>query len=137
MARLTGKNLYVAFNNVALWGSGRSLDVTLEQETADATAGADDYRVFAKTVKNFSASLEIVYDDAAAGTAARGALALGAVGTLLWGPEGTTAGRPKWGALVTVTNASQTLPFDDVITISTEFQNAGSALLFDGATAVW
>jgi hypothetical protein len=138
VAKLSGKNLYVSFAGVALSGEQRSFDVTLSQETADSTAGADNYRNFVNTVKSIEASLEIVMKEhSTGGSAIKAALAAGAEGTLLWGPEGTATGKPKYGFYALISEASETIPFDDVWTKSVTFQNAGTALLFDGVTQLW
>lgn len=138
MAKLSGKNLYVSFGGVVLSGEQRSFDVTLSQETADATAGADDYRNFVNTVKSIEASMELVMKQhSTGGSAIKVALAAGAEGTLLWGPEGTAAGLPKYGFVARISEASETIPFDDVWVKNITFQNAGTALLFDGVTNLW
>lgn len=138
MAKLSGKALYVSFAGTVLSTEQRSFDVNLAQETADATAGADEYRNFVNTVKTIEASLEIVMKEhSTGGSAIKAALAAGAEGTLLWGPEGTAAGKPKYGFYARISEASETIPFDDVWTKSITFQNAGTALLFDGVTHLW
>lgn len=138
MAKLSGKALYVSFAGTVLSSEMRSFDVTLTQETADATAGADDYRNYVNTVKAIEASMEIVMKQhSTGGSAIKAVLAAGAEGTLLWGPEGTAAGLPKYGFYARVSEASEAIPFDDVWTKSVTFQNAGTALLFDGVTDLW
>lgn len=135
MARLTGKNLYVEWAGTELSGSQRSFDVTENQETADVTAGADDYRSFSNTVKSISATMEIVMDEYdSGGSAILALLTLGNTGTLIWGPEGTATGSPKKGFVARLVDASQGLPFDDAYTLSLEFSMAGTALAFDGVT---
>ena len=138
MAKLSGKNLYVSFGGVVLSGEQRSFDVTLSQESADATAGADDYRNFVSTVKTIEASMEIVMKEhSVGGSAIKAALAAGAEGTLLWGPEGTATGKPKYGFYARVSEASETIPFDDVWVKNITFEHAGTALLFGGVTHLW
>lgn len=135
--RFTGKNLYVKFGSTVLSTHGRNFDVPHEQEQVDGTAGADDYRVFLNTVKNISASMEILMSSGAAGSAVIAALSTGTEGTLEWAPEGTASGKPKWGFAARVANASQALPYDDVAMLSIEWTNYGSALVYNGATAVY
>lgn len=137
MAKLSGKQLVVQWigsgGTTNLSGAQRSFSVDEAQETADSTAGADDYRNYVNTVKTISASMEMVYQEiAAGGSAILTALALGAEGTLLWGPEGSASGKPKKGFAARVTNASQSMPFDDMMVISVEFANNGTALVYDG-----
>lgn len=138
MAKLSGKNLWVSFSGTTLSSEMRSFDVNLAQETADATAGADEYRNFVNTVKTIEASMELVMKEhSTGGSAIKAALAAGAEGTLLWGPEGTATGKPKYGFYARISEASETIPFDDVWTKSVTFQNAGTALLFNGVTDLW
>jgi hypothetical protein len=134
VAKLTGKNLYIAFGSTVLSAAQRSLSITEEQETADVTAGADTYRNFANTVRMIEAEAELVYQDGTAGSAILAALTLGAEGTLVWGPEGNTTGLPRKGFLARVVNVSQDIPFDDAITITLGWQMAGTALVYNGIT---
>ena len=136
--RISGKNLYVAWHSgggsTDLSGSQRSMSFEHEQEMTDATAGADTYRVMIPTVRTAGASLEILVESGASGSAIFAAIPVGgAVGTLIWGPEGTTADLPKWGMVARVAKASQEIPFDDVYVISVEFTNAGADLAYDYA----
>jgi hypothetical protein len=135
--RFTGKNLYVKFVSTVLSTHGRNFEVTHEQEQADGTAGADDYRVFLNTVKNIGASMDIIMSSGSTGSAVIAALQPGAEGTLEFAPEGTVAGKPKWGFAARVSNSSMALPYDDVAMISVEWTNYGSALVYNGATAVY
>lgn len=134
--RITGKNLAIFYvtsaGTVELSGSQRSLEIEEEQEFVDATAGADDYRVNAPTVKMISAEVEILVETLAAGSAVLDAVQPGtAIGTLFWGREGTAAGKPKDGFEASVSAAPLSLPYDDVVTISVSFVNRGSSLVFD------
>lgn len=135
--RYTGKNLYVKFGSTVLTTSGRNFDVTHEQEQADGTAGADDYRVFLNTVKNIGASMEIVMSTGATGSAVIAAVQPGQEGTLEFAPVGTAAGNPKWGFAARVSNSSMAYPYDDAAILSVEWTNYGSALVYNGATAVY
>lgn len=138
MAKLTGKNLYLQFGSTNLSGEQRTFDVTEQQETADTTAGADDYRNFANTVKMIEATAEIIMKNhAGGGSAVLAALALGTEGTLVWGAEGTATGKPKKGFLARLVDASQAIPFDNVYLLKLKFQMAGTALAFDGVTSLW
>ena len=124
--RYTGKDLYVAFGGTGLTSDQRSFTVTREQETADITAGADGFRAFKATIKNFTASLEILADSSATGTAMLGAIQEGTEGTLEWGPLGTASGKPKNEVPVIVTSVSITLNFDDAVVYSIDFQGQGA-----------
>jgi hypothetical protein len=138
MAKLTGKNLFVSFGGTTLSSSQRSFDTTFEQEQADVTAGADDFRNFSNTVKMVEAETEIVVQEhASGGSALFAALTLGGQGTLLWGPEGTATGKPKFGFYATLTERSQQLAYDDAYILTCKFTMAGTAMLFQGVTDLW
>ena len=137
MAKLTGKNLFVSFGGTNISGTQRTFSVTWQQEQADVSAGADDYRNFANTMRTIEASCEILVQDYPnGGSATFATLAIGTQGTLLWGPEGTAAGKPKYGFFSTVTELSPDIPFDNAYVLKAKFTNAGTALLYSG-TAVW
>lgn len=137
MAKLSGSALYVSFGGVNLSATIRNFEWTHEQETADATAGADPYRNHVTTVKNTEATCELLIQDHATGTAIHAAVKIGTSGTLLWGLEGTATGKPKGGFYAVVSQGDQSYPFDDVAVISLTFMCAGTALLFDHVTNVW
>lgn len=130
--RMTGKNLVVEFGTLALTTNGRAFSVTMEQEQADATAGADTYRVFVPTVKTVSASIELLMARDEAGEALIAAVQPGTAGALMWYPDGKVVGKPVWGFTATVSKADQSLPFDDVAVLNVEFVNTGSAMLKTG-----
>ena len=137
MTKYSGKNLYVSFAGVNLSGTQRTCDTTHTQETADATAGADDYRNFVNTVKMIEANLEVVgQTHSTGGSAILAALALGAEGTLIISPEGTATGKPRLGFYARVADMSASYPFDDVVVYKPKFQMAGTALIYDGVTTL-
>lgn len=137
MAKLTGKNLYVEFAGTDLSATLRNFSVSDTQEQADVTAGADDYRNYANTVKTTEATFELLVQDwANGGSALAAAVYSGAQGTLIWGPEGTAAGKPKRGFYATITQYDEALPFDDAYTASVTMTMAGTAMAFSG-TSVW
>lgn len=127
--RMTGPNLYVEFvhsgGTVNLTGDQRSLSTTREQELVDATAGADGARVNKATLKNFAASLEMMYIGTA-GSATHGALTLGLEGTLRYYPKGTASGNPKGAFPAIVQSSSLEIPYDDMVTFTMEFAGQGA-----------
>lgn len=137
--RLTGKNLYVgwidATGTATISGDQTSFDTGLEMETVDASAGADNWRVFLATMQNGSFKMES-YFKGTNGTAVQARIEQGDTGTLLWGPEGTAAGKPKWGIPALVTKSDYTFPFDNLIKVTTEWQQQGD-LAYNGNTIVF
>lgn len=138
--RVTGKNVVVQWihsgGTATLSGDHTAFEVTLEQETADLTAGEDTVRGYKPTLKNMNMSLEVMYTGTA-GTASMASVAEGTEGTLIWAPVGTAAGRPKWGVAAVVTNHSMTFPFDDAAKVSIEWLPQGGDLTFDGREDTW
>lgn len=138
MAKLTGKNARLFYKGVDLSGEFRTIDVTRQQETADVTAGADDYRNFANTVKMIEVTAEIVMKEhGSGGSAILATLDLGGEGTLLWGAEGTATGKPKDGIYARLVDRSNPIPFDDAYLSKLKWQMAGTALLYNGVTDLW
>ena len=134
MARLTGKNLYVEFDGTALNTDYRTLDVSYGQDTAQTTAGADEFRNYANTVKTIEATFEAVVDEfSGRGSAFKALLIPGSEGTLIWGEEGTAAGKPKDGYLARITTADKSYGYESEITYSVTFQMAGTELAFDSS----
>jgi hypothetical protein len=135
MTKYSGAALYLEFGGVNISATRRTLDVTHNMETADSTAGSDQYRNFVTTVKMLEAEAEILgltFDTG--GSAQVAALQPGTNGTLIWGPEGTAAGKPKWGAYMMLSEFSPSYPFDDVVMYKAKFVMAGTALAFNGYT---
>ncbi len=138
MTKISGKNLYASFAGTNLSSTQRSLDVDEQQESADSTAGADDFRNYVSTVKTIGAKMEIlIQQHSTGGSAILAALVAGAEGTFLWGAEGSGSGLPKDGFYARVKNRSTKLKFDDVYMMSLELENAGTARLFNGITDKW
>lgn len=137
--RYTGKDLAVLFvhsgGTANLSGDLRSLTVSREQETADSTAAEDPARVYKNTVKKFGAQLKAMFTGTA-GSAVFAAATLGAEGTLLYAPLGTTAGRPKGGFPAIIKTQPVTIPYDNMIEVDIDFQGNG-AELFNPLVNVW
>ena len=136
MARLSGKNLVVTFAGVTISGTQRTFEFEHEEEQIDASAGADTYRTFIPSMRVINPKMEAIMEDKASGSAVQNVLDIGQEGTLVWSPEGTASGKPRWGITARVSKAAQTMPFDDVHGISVEWVNTSQALVYDGSTAV-
>lgn len=126
--RYTGKDLFVSFGGTTLTTDSRAFSVTREQETADTTAGADGARSVKATVKKYAASMELLADSSASGTALLAAVKEGTEGTLVWGALGTVTGKPQSSMVAIVTNTSPTINFDDAVVYSIEFTGQGALI---------
>lgn len=136
--KVSGKGGYLEFDGAGMMTAGREFMVNIEQNTANATAGADEYENTVKTNKKISATLKMVMITAATGGSTLATkLKPGATANLLWGFEGNTAGKAKGGFLAHVKKYSRTSPYDGVTTIDVEFEMAGEVLLFDDTIATW
>lgn len=137
----SGKEIYVQWvissGTFDLHSAGiyRSFNPGGEMDTTDISGGGDQLRVMTPTIDNISPEMEVVVKDN--GTATLDALKMGVEGSLIWGMEGTTAGRPKWGIYGVISSASDDASYDGEITRSVTWSNISSTYLYDGKTAVW
>lgn len=113
MATTNTNNAYLSFNGTAL-SSYWTDEISFEQsvDTEDMTAGAGATHILrAPKLIDTSMSFMVMFDDAQWANY-RSALVVGTVGTLIWGPEGSTVGKPKFEGsmiLTSVTGPSQTI----------------------------
>lgn len=136
--KVSGKGGYLEFDGAGMMTSGREFMVNIEQNTANSTAGADEFENSVKTTKKVSATLKMVMLTAATGGSTIATkLKPGVTANLLWGFEGNAAGKPKGGIYAHVKKYSRTSPYDGVTTIDVEFEMAGDALLFDDTIDAW
>jgi hypothetical protein len=137
MARKTGKGFYLAWisgGTTVISGDYRSFEDGLEQESADMSAGGDELRVYAKTLKSLKPSGEFVFSDGSAGSAVWTKLQPGSEGTLVWGWEGNGAGKPKWGVPCFVEKSNTSTKYDGETTIQVGWANTGGDWAFNGTT---
>ena len=125
MARYTGKDLYVQWvysgGTVELNGDFRTLTVSEETDTDDASAGADTHRSYEPTLGDTTIELEMLDNDAAFNTVWP-ALKPQTKGTLTWGPQGTATGKPKRSVPALVNSRDHEIPYDGMVNITVEFQ---------------
>ncbi len=120
MAEYTGSAMYVKFGSTVLSSRYKSWEETQEAGLAEASAGSDTLRTYLSTLDDGSATLELL--EASVGTALFNAVAPRTSGTLEWGPEGTTTGKPKYTVVALVKSRKRTVVHDDVTKLSLEFQ---------------
>lgn len=97
----------------------RSVSWTPSVELVDATAGSDTVRKRLTSFKDATASIAMVDQTNAAGTAA--ALDAGVSGTLIIGPEGTATGKRKITFPSFSQGAKYSFPFDNVAELTCDF----------------
>ncbi len=134
MAEFTGKNLVVSFKSTALESDYRSFSNSEQIGIVDASAGSDVARTYLTTLEDGSASVSLVMQTGGtAATAMWNLLDKGAEGTLDWYPEGTASGNPRSYVNAIVIDRSRDFPYDDLVTMSAEFQFSG--VVTDGTAA--
>jgi|GEM_PF-2159791 len=126
--RLTGHQLVVIFQtggqNYVISGDQTSLEITMDTNEADMTAGADEYVYMKPTVCMTGATLTCKYIGTN-GTATWGAIPVGTEGTLIYGPEGTAAGKPKGGFPCYIKSKPFSIPYNDAIVRTATFSPQG------------
>jgi hypothetical protein len=109
---------------ISFAGDARSVAWNPSIEMVDATAGADTVRKRLTTFKDASASIGLVDQTNAAGTAS--ALDAGVSGTLIVGPEGSATGKRKITFPSFSQGAKYSWPFDNVAEITCDFMANGA-----------
>lgn len=137
--RYTGKNLFLqwidASGTVNFAGDQKSFEWDWEADTEDMAAGSDDYHYAYGTLLNIKAKLEIM-ETGSSGTSVAARLEPLDEGTLIWGPQGSATGKPKWGAALLVKKNSPKYPFDKAVVRSIDFEAKGG-LVFNGNSATF
>ena len=110
--RYTGKELYVLFAGTTI--SGEFIEFTFERTArlVDVTAAGDTHRRQRATTIDGDWTLK-VFDHADNGPALNQVLAVGAAGTLIFGPQGNATGQPKFAFEALVTRHQQPYQIND------------------------
>ena len=128
MAEMTGSALYLAFKGTAIQADFREFTASTEMGTVDASAGSDTGRSYLTTLEDGTASaMLLLQTGGTASTDPRQLCAVGAEGTLEWGPEGTAAGKPRRYVNAIVTSLEESIPYEDVVELSIEWQFSANA----------
>lgn len=137
--RYTGKDLYAEFicsaGTIALTGDQRSLTVDRESDTVDVTAGSEADKSYLASLKDGTASIEVLDQGSIGATGLETALPEGTTGTLIYAPQGTASTKPKRGWAAIVKSISVEFPYSDVVVYKIDFQKSGSVLW--GGTAAY
>lgn len=138
MAKQSGKHTYVEFGGQDLSVSLRDFNVEYTQNTADSTAGGDEYENSIDTTKAVKmTATAVALKKADGGAAIKAVLFPGNVQDLYWGWEGSNPGGEKGGASARVTKFSIKANYKNVIMWDVEWENAGETLLANEATDTW
>lgn len=131
MRKVEGNLTHVSFGGVSLMVTGREFSVDRGLNTAESTAGEDEYDNYIGTTKTITASLKMVMPVMSDGGAAIWAkLEEGTEDDLIYGFEGNSSGKPKEGFRARVVKNNSKSSYKDVAMIDIEWQMAGDSLLF-------
>lgn len=117
MASYIGKATVITFAAVALNTLYRNADVEESVDLVDKSAFADTHKSYIAALKDTKFTCEYLVD----GTTVWAACAPGTEGTLVYSPEGTTSGKPKYTAVAIVASRKRANPYNEMVTATLEF----------------
>lgn len=102
----------------------RSFSVEETSDTAEDTSMGDSYRTYKTTLKSWSGSVDVFWDET--DTTGQGALAVGSEVTMKFYPEGATTGDIYLTGSAIVTSLSINSSFDGLVESSIKVQGTGA-----------
>jgi len=102
----------------------RSFSVEETSDTAEDTSMGDSYRTYKTTLKSWSGSVDVFWDET--DTTGQGALAVGSQVTMKFYPEGATTGDIYLTGSAIVTSLSINSSFDGLVESSIKVQGTGA-----------
>ena len=123
MATFSGSDgvILVGTNQVA---EVRSYSIDETMDTLEDTSMGDTSRTYKTSLKSFSGSADVFFDDT--DTSGQGGLTVGTSATLNIQMEGNTTGDHKLSGTVLVTGRTITASFDGLVEASITFQGNGA-----------
>ena len=123
MATFTGSDgvILVGSDQIA---EVRSYSIDETMDTLEDTAMGDTSRTYKTSLKSFSGSADVFFDDT--DTAGQGALTVGSSVTLNVQFEGDTTGDHKLSGTVLITGRTISASFDGMVEASISFQGTGA-----------
>ncbi len=123
MATFTGSDgvILVGTDQVA---EVRSYSIDETMDTLEDTAMGDTSRTYKTSLKSFSGSADVFFDDT--DTSGQGALTVGSEVTLNVQFEGNTTGDHKLSGTVLITGRTISASFDGMVEASISFQGTGA-----------
>lgn len=125
MAKYTGKDMVIFFGTVNISGQGRQLEISQSADEIDVTTYGSDDKEFIVGMLEREASLEILDDDTS--STIRDATKAGSSSSLIWFPQGSVTGKPKFSvgtAVVREQNISY--PYDDAVMMDLTLRLSGA-----------
>jgi hypothetical protein len=132
MARFSGSAMYLQWIHPAgtalLHSEFRQFDWTPTLSLIDASAGADTFRNYLPGIgEGGDIQLSMVMPTGATGgTALISALALATQGTLVYSPEGTAVGKPKFTIPAFSKGPAFSHPYDGIVEMKIGFQQSAA-----------
>jgi len=102
----------------------RSYSIDETMDTLEDTAMGDTSRTYKTSLKQFSGSADVLFDDT--DSSGQGALTVGSSVTLNVQMEGNTAGDHKFSGTVLVTGRTISASYDGLVEASISFQGTGA-----------
>lgn len=102
----------------------RSFSIEETADTVEDTSMGDTYRTHKTTLKSFSGSVDVFWDET--DTTGQGALTVGSEVTLNFYPEGAVSGDTYLSGTAIVTSKSVTSSFDGMVESSIKVQGTGA-----------
>jgi len=102
----------------------RSFSIEETADTVEDTSMGDTYRTHKTTLKSFSGSVDVFWDET--DTTGQGALTVGSEVTLNFYPEGSVSGDTYLSGTAIVTSKSVTGSFDGMVESSINVQGTGA-----------
>lgn len=123
MATFSGSDgvILVGTNQVA---EIRSYSIDETMDTLEDTAMGDTTRTFKASLKQFSGSADVLFDDT--DTSGQGALTVGSSVTINVQMEGNTTGDHKLSGTALITGRTISASFDGLVEASISFQGSGA-----------
>lgn len=132
MPAYNGKNLDVKWihsgGTATLTGDYRTFSYEPSVDLLDQSAGADVAKTYVTDLKDGKMSFTGLMQDGASagGTVMTTVLAEGASGTLIWSPEGTAVGKPKYTAPAICQGVNIQISYNGLTEISVSWQQNGA-----------
>lgn len=132
-----GEEYYIEFDSQAMSLGVTAFDPGIGEVTADSTAAGDGVETQAYIRLTAAPTLTVNVDKSAAGILIEAALAMGNTGNLIWGEQGNTSGKPKWGLSCRVAKVLPVMDYNGIQMLEVEFAVIGRDLVYDGRTATF
>jgi len=129
MATFSGSGGTVLVGSDAI-GEIKTYTVDETMDTLEDTSMGDTSRTYKASLKNFSGSCDVMFDDT---DTAQQAMTVGSEVTMSFQMEGNTTGDHKLSGTVLITGRSITASFDGLVEASLSFQGTGA--LTEGTVA--